>query len=155
MRPTNVIPIDPLSDRSLRLSEVVKAMLPDTLLLQTAEESLDDPVLLRRIGRDELLRQPIVPTSSPESPALEDQPVVASHDRRAARRSERAEASDTRLLDRSFGLLRSTTQGELPAQQLPIMAVDDADQVRPPISTTVHMRHVHRPAAITAAGTAC
>jgi hypothetical protein len=66
MWPTDGVPLDPLTDGRLGLREAIKAMLPDTLLLQTAEESLDNPVLLRCVRRDELLRQPIVPTGSPE-----------------------------------------------------------------------------------------
>ena len=64
MRPTDVVPLDPLLGGRLRFCEGVKGMLPNTLLLQAAEESLDDAVLLRRVRRDELLRQGSVPLSS-------------------------------------------------------------------------------------------
>jgi hypothetical protein len=68
------------------LCETVKAVLPYTLLLQTAAESLDNPVLFRGIWRDELLCQPRVSAGSSESPALEDQSFVTPDHRRFCRR---------------------------------------------------------------------
>jgi hypothetical protein len=112
MRTPVIVPLDPLPDRRFCLCEAMKAMLPDTLLFQAPEESLDDPVLLGGIGGDELLPQPVVPTSRPEPPALEDQPVVAPHHRGFAGRPQGSKAGDTGLLDGSFGLLRSTPQSQ-------------------------------------------
>ena len=79
MRSSDVVPPDPLPDSRLRLRRTVKAMLPDTLLLQALKESLRNPVLLRRVWRVELLGQPIIAAGCSESPALEDQPVVDSN----------------------------------------------------------------------------
>lgn len=57
VRPLGVVPLDPPTDRSPRLREADEVALPDALLLQAAEEALDDPVLLRRVRRDELLAE--------------------------------------------------------------------------------------------------
>src|SRR4030095_9768094 len=71
-----VVPADPRGQLTLRVVEAGEVVLPDTFLLQAAEEALDDAVLLRRVGRDELLGQPIVATRRPKPPALIDQDVV-------------------------------------------------------------------------------
>jgi hypothetical protein len=55
---------------------------PGALRLEASEEAPDHAVLLRRVWRDELLTKLVVPTGCAEAPALEDQAVVASNDRR-------------------------------------------------------------------------
>src|SRR5437879_13637167 len=75
--PPMVVPVHPVPDDPPCVLECLEGMLPDTLLFETRKESLNDPILLRRIRRDALLLQPIVPTGLPKSTALEDQPVVA------------------------------------------------------------------------------
>ncbi len=57
MWPAVVVPADPLRDRPARVREAGELMLPDTLFFETAKEPFDDPVLLRRVRRDELLAQ--------------------------------------------------------------------------------------------------
>src|SRR4029434_8012531 len=81
-----VVPTDPRAQLSPGVLEADEAVLPDALLFQAAEEALDHPVLLRRVGRDELLREPIVTTRRPKAPALIDQPVVGADHRGGSRR---------------------------------------------------------------------
>jgi hypothetical protein len=50
------------TERPHRLFKALKPMLPDALVFHTPEEPLDDYGLLRGVGRDELLRQPVVST---------------------------------------------------------------------------------------------
>src|SRR5262245_40509877 len=94
MRPPVVVPPDPPPHRAAGLHEAREAVLPHALLLQASEEALDDPVLLRRVRRDEFLAQPIVATCRAEAPALEDQAVVATHHRGVARGPQGAEPLD-------------------------------------------------------------
>ncbi|HVN77551.1 MAG TPA: hypothetical protein VMW38_01005 [Terriglobia bacterium] len=75
VRAAGAVPLDPLRDRPLGLREVFKPVLPDALLLQTAEEPLDDLVLFCGLRSDELLGQPIVAAGSADSSTLEDQRV--------------------------------------------------------------------------------
>ena len=140
MRTPGIVPLDPLPDRRFCLCEAMKAMLPNALLFQTAEESLDNPVLLGGIGGLELLGQPVVATSRPKPPALEDQPVVAAHHRGFAGGPQSSKASDAGLLDGSFGLLRSTPQSELLAHQFPIVTVDHPNQVGPKMPYELALR---------------
>ena len=66
-----VVVFDPAIDGLSGLRKAPEVMLPDALLLQIAEEALDHAVLLRRIGCDELLGEPIVPKSRSEAAALQ------------------------------------------------------------------------------------
>ncbi|SRR6266481_10081086 len=45
-----VVPVDPRAQLAPGVLEAGEVMLPDTFLLHAAEEALDDPVLLRRVG---------------------------------------------------------------------------------------------------------
>ena len=82
VRPPLVVPADPCADGAPGVGEAVEALNPDALLFQAAEESLDDPVLLRAVRGDELLLEPVVLAGGPETAALEDQPIVAADNRR-------------------------------------------------------------------------
>jgi hypothetical protein len=112
----------------------MKVVLPDIFLLQAAEESLDDSILLGCVRSDELLRQPIVATGRTESPALKDESVVASHDGSCTFGFQGAKPGNAGLLDRPLGFLRPTSRDKLPTPQLPIMAVDHPHQVGPAIA---------------------
>ena len=78
MEPFLVVPVDPVSNDPPRLLKRLEPVLSDTLVFQTAKEPLNQPILLRRIRRDELLLQPIVSTGLAKSPTLENQPVIAA-----------------------------------------------------------------------------
>lgn len=73
-----VVPLDPLPHLLARLFVTRKVVLPHALFFQTPEESLDQPVLLRRVGRDVLLLQPIESARLSESPTLKHQPIIAA-----------------------------------------------------------------------------
>jgi hypothetical protein len=102
-----------------------------------------DPVLLRRVGRDELLAQAIVSASSSEAPALEDEPVVGTDDRSTPCRPQRSEPADTGSLQGPLSLLRSASQSETPSRR----SLDHGNQSRRPggPSHRVHKAHASRP----------
>src|SRR5262245_38353324 len=60
MRTRLVVPSDPAAEGPPRLGKTREGVQPHALLLRAAEEALHDPVLLRRVGRDELLAQSVV-----------------------------------------------------------------------------------------------
>jgi hypothetical protein len=64
-------------DDAPRALECLEGMLPDTRLLETPKEALDDPVLFRDVGRDGLLLEAVVSTRLPEPSTVEDQAIVA------------------------------------------------------------------------------
>lgn len=63
---------NPPCDFSAGMLRVLEPVLPDALFLETAEEPLDQSVLLQRAGRYELLLQAVVSTLCAEPAALED-----------------------------------------------------------------------------------
>lgn len=60
MRPPVVLPLDPVANRPSRLIKRLEGVLPGTLFFQAPKAPFDQPILLRRVRRDELLRQTIV-----------------------------------------------------------------------------------------------
>lgn len=132
VRPAVIVPADPVGYGASRLREAGKLMLPDTLFLETAKEPFDEPVLLRRVRRDELLGQPIVPTGLPELPTLKDQAIVTAQDRRREG-PHGPEASEAGGVGGACCLLRLSPQGKLVADQLPIMAIDHRGQMAPAV----------------------
>ena len=84
MRTALVVPPDPPAYGAAPLDEAWERMLPDALFLEATEEALDHPVLLRRVGRYELLVEAVIFARGAKPPALEDEPVVAAQDRRVA-----------------------------------------------------------------------
>ncbi len=78
MRALVVVPLHPVSNDLPRLLKRLERLLPDTLFFETAKEPLNQPILLGRIRRDELLLQPIVSTGLAKPATLENQPVIAA-----------------------------------------------------------------------------
>src|SRR5438046_10422874 len=112
MRAPLVVPADPPPHGAAGLDEAREAVLPDALFLQATEEALDHPVLLRGIRRDELLAEPVVATGGAETPALEDETVVAADDGRCSIGPQRAEAIDAGFLERALSFLGATPSGK-------------------------------------------
>ena len=67
MKPFLVVKPDPLINLSLRFSKVLEPFQPHALLLDRPKKSLDQPILLRAVGRDEFLSQTVLFTGPSES----------------------------------------------------------------------------------------
>src|SRR5215831_7162671 len=100
-----VVPADPGTQLAPSVLEAEEVVLPDTFLLHGAEEPLDDPVLLRRVGGDELLGEPIVPPRRSAAPTMACSIIVGADNRRGPHRAQRAEPVQARLLERPLSLL--------------------------------------------------
>jgi hypothetical protein len=61
-----VAPLNLVTNDQLRLIKCLERVLPDTLFLEISKEPFNDPVLMRCVGCNELLLQPIVTTGLPE-----------------------------------------------------------------------------------------
>jgi hypothetical protein len=90
VRSALVVPLNLVPNERPRLLEYLEDVLPDTLLLETSKEPLNDPVLFRRIRRDEFLLEPIISIRSAKTPTLGNETVVTPKDRRLYR-SQRPE----------------------------------------------------------------
>lgn len=87
MRPSVVVPLDPVANCPTRLLNCLERVLPDTLFFQTPKGPFDHPGLLRCIRRNELLLQTVVPTGLPKPAALANQSIVTAEDRGPTGRS--------------------------------------------------------------------
>ena len=145
-----VVPLDPVPNDAPRILECLEGVLSDALFFETPKESFDHAILLRCVGRDEFLLQPVVATGLAKPPTLKNQAVVATQDR-GIYRTERPEALETGGLDRALGLLGPTAEGELVTNNLPIMTINHGRKVGPAILATRNMRDIHGPSFIAAA----
>ncbi len=59
-----VVEVNPITDGSTCMLQSLEPVTMDTLLFQSSNDPLDQPVLLRGVGRDELLLQSIAFTSA-------------------------------------------------------------------------------------------
>ena len=148
VRALRVVLGDPPGGLAPGLGEAAKSPDPDALLLQAAEESLDQAVLHGRVGPDEFLAEAVVPAGGPKSPTLEDEAVVAAGDRSLPFGSQRPESLDAGALERHLGLLSPPPQREFPAHDLAVVAVDHVRELPPAVASAVHVGHVERPAAV-------
>ena len=112
MRASFVVPLEPPLNVVPRVRKALKLMLPDAFFLQAPEKPFNDAILLRRIGGDEFLVQPVAPTGEPETVTLEDEPIVAPEDRRAAG-PQGPKARQAGGLDGPLRLFRSPAQRKL------------------------------------------
>ena len=78
MGPFFVAPVNQVSNDPPRLLKRLERVLPDALFFETPKKPFNHPILFRRIGRDELLLQPIVSTGLAKPTTLEHQPVIAA-----------------------------------------------------------------------------
>ena len=97
----------------------------------TGSEPLHDAVPLRRVGRDELLGQPVASDGFRVALAGEGQAVVASQDDRLRGSPEVPEAVDQRFFQSSFSCFGAARGGEAPTQKFPASAVNHKPQVTP------------------------
>ncbi len=129
-------------------------MLPGALLLQAAKESLDETVLLRGVRRDELLFQSVVSARATKPADLKDEAVVLANDGRVSGWPQSSEPADTRLLECPLGFSSASSECELIADDLAVIAIDDGGQVCPAVTTARDMRQVHGPALVASLGSA-
>src|SRR5215831_7269298 len=126
-----VVPVDPRPQLPPGVLVADEVVLPDALFLEAAEEALDDPVLLRRVGGDELLGQSVVATGRPEPPTLIDESVVGAEHWCRPRRAQRAEPFEARFLERPLGLFGPPPQGKLVTDELAVVTIDHRGEVGP------------------------
>ena len=129
--------------------ETAKLVLSHALFFETAKEAFNQPVLLRGIRRNKVLRQAVDATGSSKPLALENQSVVTAQNRCGPNGTQCAEASKASRFDGLLSFLSSPTQGKLIAYYFSVMAINHRRQMPPTVLSTGNMSHIHRPAMIT------
>src|SRR5580693_2167039 len=154
MRTPGVVPFDPLGNSGASFGEAAEIVQPDALLFKATKEALDETILLRRIGRNEFLTEPVIAAGGAKAPALEDESIVTTYYRCRTFRSQRAEACQAGLFERPLGFPGATTQGEFVAGHFPVMTVDNRGEMAPAVSSTWNVSYIHCPPLIAARRTA-
>ena len=135
MRPLVVVELDSVANDTAGMLQSLEAVAVDALLLQPANHPLHQAVLLRGVGRDEVLLQPIAFDQRRVTAAGEDQAVVRAQQEGLLHASQAAETGDQGLLQRRLGGARFAAPRDMPAQQLPAEAVDHQCQCGPAVSS--------------------
>ncbi len=128
MRAAVIVEADPVADGACCVLDAVKAVAMHALLLERPDHTLDHAVLLRAMGRDELLLQPVAADECCELAAGKNQAVVRSQQELLRDPAQGAEPGDQGMFQRT-GCCRGLARArQMPAQQLAGVAIDDQGQ---------------------------
>src|SRR5262249_18534060 len=105
-------------------------VMPEALLFQRPEESLDHPILLRRIGRDVLLVETVASHHADKDLRAEHESVIGPQRERRVAIFDPPIAQ--RVLQRGRGDPGHARPRQPPADDRPTAAVNDGCQVAPP-----------------------
>jgi hypothetical protein len=148
MRPALVVKPNPVTDDSIGMLQGLKPLTMNTLLFQGSDHTLDHPVLLRAVGRDELLLQAIAPDQGCEATASEDQAIIRAKREGLLHSPQSAEPRNQGLLKGRFSRSGLARTRQMPAQKLSGVAVDHQRQGHPAVSSRPDATKVSRPALI-------
>ena len=114
--------------------DAVEALAVDALLLDRPDDALDHAVLLRAVGRDELLLQPVASDKGGIAVRGEDQAVVGPQQKLLGNLAQGAEPVDQGVFQGTRGRSGLSRPRQMPAQKLAGVAVDDQSERRPAIT---------------------
>lgn len=124
----------------------------DALLFQGPVHPFHHAILLRSMRCDELLFQPVASDQGCEAAAGKDQAVVRSQQKRSCYSAKGAVSGNQGLLQGGFSSLGFTRAGQMPAQKLPVMAVNDQGKGCTAISASPDPAQIGRPPFIRGCG---
>ena len=134
MRPALVIKPNPVTDDSIGMLQGLKPLTMNTLLFQGSDYTLDHPVLLGTVGRDELLLQAVASDQGCEASA-KDQAIVGSQQEGLPHSAQGSKPRNQGLLQGRFSRSGFARTRQMPAQKLSGVADDHQRQGHPAIPT--------------------
>jgi hypothetical protein len=141
-----VVKSDPVLNCGLGLLKRLEVVLLYALFLEGAEEALDHPVLLRRVGSDELLTQPVLLAARREMLGGEHFTVVAAQHRSCLSSWEHQPVTQqTRLLQGLLGILSPPSLAHMKSYDLAVVTVDHRRNPEPSLLCAISARHIDRP----------
>ena len=143
-----VVKPNPATDDSIGMLQGLKPLTMNTLLFQGSDYTLDHPVLLRTVGRDELLFQAVASDQGSEASAGEDQAIVGSQQEGLLHSAQGSKPGNQGLLQCRFSRSGFARTGQMPAQKLSGVAVDHQRQRYPAIPARPDAAEVCGPALI-------
>ena len=111
----------------------LEAMTVDALLFQRPNDPLDHPVLLRAVGRDELLLQSIAPDQAGVVATCKNQTVVGPEEEGVLNPAQASVTGNQGLLESGTGGRGLAGPRELPTQQFAGVAIDNQSQGQPAV----------------------
>jgi len=141
-----IVMINPIGNLIVRLVKRHEIMLPDALLLEAPEESLDHAVLLRRIRRYVLLVKMIFCYCLVKPFRTKHKSVVGPDHKPMHIRND--VLPDQGILQRPGRDPCLPGPGKPPADKISVGTVDYRNQVAPAVLSGEKVRHVDRPAAV-------
>ena len=114
----------------------LEAMTVDALRFQRPNDPLDHPVLLRAVGRDELLLQSIAPDQAGVVATCKNQTVVGPEEEGVLNPAQAAVTGNQGLLESGAGGRGLAGTRELPTQQFAGVAIDNQGPGQPAIPPT-------------------
>ena len=147
-----VVEADPIADGTRGVLDAVEALAMDALLFQGPDYTLDHAVLLRAVGRDELLPQTVAFHQGRLFSTREDQAIVRPQKELLRDLAERAKSGNQSMLQGAGGCRGLARSGEVPAQQLAGVTVDNQRKCCPAISSCPNAAQIRRPALVRGRG---
>jgi len=148
MRPALVVKPNPVTDDSICMLQGLKPLTMNTLLFKGSDYTLDHPVLLGTVWRDELLLQTIASNQGREASVGEDQAIVRAQQEVLLHSAQGSKPSNQGLLQGRFSRSGFARTRQMPAQKLSGVAVDYQRQGHPTISARPDAAEVCGPAVI-------
>lgn len=147
-----VIEADPVADGTRGVLDAVEALAMNTLLFQGPDHTLNHAVLLRAVGRDELLLQTVAFHQGCVFSTRKDQAIVRPQKELPRDPAKRAKSGNQSVLQGAGSRRGLARSGEMPAQKLAGMAVDHQCKRCPAISPCPNAAQIRRPALVRGRG---
>jgi len=132
-----VVKPNPVTDDSIGMLQGLKPLTMNTLLFQGSDHTLDHPVLLGTVGRDELLLQTIASDQGREASAGKDQAVIRSQQEGLPHSAQGSIPSNQGLLQGRFSRSGFARTRQMPAQKLSGVAVDHQRKSHPAMMSKI------------------
>lgn len=133
MRPLVVVEADPISNHARSVLDAVEAVAMNALLLQRTDYTLHHAVLLRAVKGDELLLQAIAPDQCSAVAEGKNQTVVRTQKKFCVHTAQSSKPADQGVFERTGCRGGLAGPGQMPAEQLARMTVDDQRQRGPTV----------------------
>ena len=143
-----VVEEDPVANHATGLLQRFKAMAVHALLLERADGTLHQTVLLGAVWRDEFLLQPVAFHQRRVAATGEHQAVFRTQQKRRRHAAQATKAGNQSLFQRGLGRARAGAARQVTAQNLAAVAVDHQGQRCPAILATPDTAQVRGPALI-------
>lgn len=152
MRTTVIVKTDPVADDTCGVLDALEAVTVGALFFEGTDDPLDHAILLWAMRGDELLFQTIATNQSREVPACKNQAVVRAKKEFVLDAAKGAKPADQSVFQSRAGGGCFAGSGDVPAQKLSRVAIDDQGQRCPTVFSGPNAGQVRGPALVWSCG---